>query len=201
MALTKFVRNVEDLSNDGGYKFRFRCDQCGDGYESQYVSSSANLLKTAVEVFSVFTRFGGGAREVASDLDRCLRGKEHDAAYEGAVSQAMSHFKKCTACGKWVCPDTCWNEPAGLCEGCAPDAREQAGKRAAERKVEVAVARAAEGEEVATIACPTCGVQLRAAAKFCESCGVQLGATHCRHCQAVLSPGARFCGECGQAQT
>lgn len=34
MALTKFVRNVEDISDDGGYKFRFRCDQCSDGFES-----------------------------------------------------------------------------------------------------------------------------------------------------------------------
>lgn len=35
MALTKFVRNVDDLSDDGGYKFRFKCDSCGDGFESQ----------------------------------------------------------------------------------------------------------------------------------------------------------------------
>ena len=201
MALTKFVRNVEDLSDDGGYKFRFRCDQCSDGFESQYIGSSANLLKTAIDVFSIFTRFGYRARGAAEHIDRGLRGKERDAAYEQAVHQAMVHFKKCSVCGKWVCPAHCWNEGAGMCESCAPDAQEAAGRRAAERRAEEAVQRAAAGGAVASVTCPTCGVQLRGAAKFCESCGTAVSQRSCRHCQARLSSSARFCGECGGAQT
>ena len=53
MALTKFVRNVEDLSDKGGYKFRFRCDRCNDGFESQYISSSANVLRGGLAVFEI----------------------------------------------------------------------------------------------------------------------------------------------------
>jgi hypothetical protein len=200
MALTKFVRNVEDLSDDGGYKFRFRCDSCSDGFESQYVSSSANLLKTALDVFAIFTRFGYGARSAAENIDRGLRGKEHDAAYETAVHEAMAHFKKCSVCGKWVCPQACWNDSAGMCEGCAPDASEAAGRRAAQLKVEEAVQRAAAGGEVASVTCAACGAQLHGAGKFCEACGSPVGQRHCKHCQAELSAGARFCGACGGAQ-
>ncbi len=202
MALTKFVRNVEDISDDGGYKFRFRCDSCSDGYESQYVASSANLLKTALDVFSIFThRLSYGARNAAASIDRGLRGKERDAAYERAVHEAMSHFKKCSACGKWVCPEHCWNERAGMCEGCAPDAKEAAGKRAAAMHVEETVQRTAAGEAVGTVTCPSCGTQLRGAARFCESCGCAVGQRKCRHCQAEIGGSARFCGACGGAQT
>ncbi len=47
MSLTKYVRNVEDPSDHGGYKFRSRCDHCSDGFDSQYVSSSATLQEAA----------------------------------------------------------------------------------------------------------------------------------------------------------
>lgn len=33
MALTVFVKNVQDLSDDGGFKFC--CDRCQNGVESQ----------------------------------------------------------------------------------------------------------------------------------------------------------------------
>lgn len=132
MALTKFVRNVDDLSDDGGYKFRFGCDRCNDGVESQYVSSSANILKTGLEIFSMFRPFGSMGRHAVQGVDRGLRGKERDAAYEAAVNEATAHFNKCSHCGQWVCAH-CFNDKVGLCEGCAPDANEHAAKAAAEQ--------------------------------------------------------------------
>ena len=201
MALTKFVRNVQDLSDDGGYKFRFHCDSCGDGYESQYEAGSANLLKTAVEVFSLFNVVGGlGSRRVAEGIDRGLRGKEHDSAYEKAVGEAMAHFKKCSACGKWVCPEHCWNEPIGMCEGCAPDANEAAAKRSAQRRVQQAEQAIDDGGEAKLVSCPACGVQARGG-KFCEACGAAFSAPGCKHCSKPIGVGARFCGECGGSQT
>jgi hypothetical protein len=199
MALTKFVRNVTDLSDDGGYKFRFCCDTCNDGFESQYVSSSANLLKTAMDVFLTFRPLGGG-HSVAGAIDRGLRGKERDAAYERAVGEAMVHFKKCAACGNWVCPEHCWNEPSGMCERCAPAADEAAAKRVAERRLHQAVAQVDAGGEAAPVSCPLCGVQARGG-KFCESCGGALAAANCKGCNARVSPSARFCGSCGTAQS
>jgi len=200
MALTKFVRNVDDLSDDGGYKFRFRCDSCGDGYESQYSTASANILKTAVEVFSMFNVLGGSGRRVADGIDRGLRGKERDAAYERASAEALAHFKKCSACGKWVCPEHCWNESLGMCEKCAPDANEAAAKRAAQRRVEQAEQSAEQGAAVQSVTCHACGAQARGG-KFCEACGASFTAPECKHCKAPLGAGARFCGSCGGAQT
>jgi len=200
MALTKFVRNVDDLSDDGGYKFRFRCDNCGDGYESQYVSASANLLKTAIEVFSMFNPIGYRGRHVVDGIDRGLRGKERDAAYEKASAEALAHFKKCSGCGRWVCPATCWNEPLGMCETCAPNADEAAAKRAAKRSVERAEEAVDAGAVVQSVTCHACGTQVRGGSKFCESCGSPLGAPSCKHCKQPLNPGARFCGSCGGAQ-
>ncbi len=45
MSLTKFVRNVDDLGDSGGYKFRFRCDRCRDGVENQYVNAKLSTTR------------------------------------------------------------------------------------------------------------------------------------------------------------
>lgn len=207
MALTVFVRNVQDLSDDGGFKFRFACDRCGSGYESQYVSSKGNLLKTAVQFFQLFRWPGGyGAQEAVEGLDRGLRGKERDAAYETAVHAAMVHFKKCAACGQWVCPAHCWNDGFGMCEGCAPSAEEAAAKRAAElardRAAQAATTPAATRPGAASppplpsITCPVCHVQTQGG-RFCQNCGTPLAPRTCRACSEPAAPGAKFCASCG----
>jgi hypothetical protein len=199
VALTVFVKNVQDLSDDGGFKFKFCCDRCQNGVESQYVASKANLLKTAVQAFSIFRWAGWGAERAAEGLDRGLRGKERDAAYETAVHEAMAHFHKCAACGQWVCPEHCWNEPFGLCEACAPSAQEAASKRAAERvrdRAVEAVERQATPPPLPMVTCPACGVQTHGG-KFCQACGAGLGARSCAACGAALTPTAKFCGDCG----
>jgi Double zinc ribbon len=201
MALTKFVRNVEDLSDKGGYKFRFRCDKCNDGFESQFISSSANVLRGGMAVFSMLRPFGWGAREAADEVSRGLQGKEHDQAYEKAVHEAMVHFKKCTACGQWVCPENCWNAKFGMCEACAPDEGEAYAKQAAEqaRQKAVEAAQAAGATSVANLqSCPTCGTQNRGS-KFCTKCGTSMAvqSAHCGNCGKPMAVDAGFCGECG----
>jgi uncharacterized protein (UPF0212 family) len=202
MPLTKFVRNVDDLSDDGGYKFRFRCDECSDGFESQYVAASANLLKTALEVFTIFRPFGfgrGAGRRIAESVDLGLRGKERDAAYERAVHEAQAQFRKCPACGSWVCPAFCWNGDAGMCERCAPDEREAAIKRRALRRAERELEQLDACADPGPASCPACGVQTRGA-PFCHGCGLSLHSPRCVHCNEALAPEARYCGRCGRAQ-
>jgi class 3 adenylate cyclase/tetratricopeptide (TPR) repeat protein len=46
------------------------------------------------------------------------------------------------------------------------------------------------------VACPSCGVANRAAAKFCNECGAAL-ALSCPACGAANEAGAKFCDECG----
>jgi membrane protease subunit (stomatin/prohibitin family) len=47
-----------------------------------------------------------------------------------------------------------------------------------------------------TIECTNCHSQVRAGAKFCDSCGTPMQ-KHCTNCSASLNPGAKFCAECG----
>ncbi|HTM45988.1 MAG TPA: zinc ribbon domain-containing protein [Polyangiaceae bacterium] len=198
MALTQFVRNVADLSDDGGYKFRFHCDRCNDGVESQYVSSSANLLKSGLEVFSMFRGFGGFGSNAVQGIDRGLRGKERDSAYEKAVHEAMVHFKKCSHCGKWAC-DHCWNSNVGMCEDCAPDASEAAAQVAAAQAVaqKIEKVRADQATTAPSITCPLCA-QPSGGGKFCQNCGGAVTAQRaCANCKAPLAVNSKFCGECG----
>ena len=190
MALTRFVRTFQDLSDDGGFRFRFACDRCGSGYESRYLSSKATLLKTAVQAFQVFRWAGWGAQQAAEGLDRGLRGKERDAAYEAAVQEAMVQFKKCPRCSDWVCPEQCWNESLGVCEQCAPADRE-----AASAAPSVPAPPQTGSAPAPSTTCPTCGEQTPPA-RFCHACGASLAPT-CRSCGHPLAPGAKFCGECG----
>lgn len=200
MGLTKFVRNVQDLSDDGGYKFRFNCDKCGDGFESQYIAASTNMLKTAVDVFSMLKPFGGyGAKRVAESIDRGLRGKERDKAYEKAVHRAMHFFKKCNGCGKWVCPQSCWNQKFGMCEACAPDANEEKLKQLAQKDVGQALKSVQQSQQFAVrrLSCPVCN-QSVAGGKFCEHCGSSLEQSRtCHGCGYELKATAKFCTECG----
>jgi hypothetical protein len=53
-------------------------------------------------------------------MQRAIGRKARSSASERAVEEAKGHFRQCLRCGKWVCPDVCWNSEAGLCEECAP---------------------------------------------------------------------------------
>lgn len=199
MALAQFVRNVDDLSDDGGYKFRFHCDVCRDGVESEYKPAATNLLKTGLEVFSMFRMFGSHTtRQAVKGIDRGLRGKERDAAYQEAVEVAKAHFHKCSACGKWAC-DHCHNAEFQLCEQCAPNAGEEAAKAAARRQARERVAAVEEqGADAAAVTCTSCG-KPAGGGKFCQHCGTPTVATrHCTDCGEKLNVGARFCGGCGK---
>ena len=199
MALTEFVRNVRDISDDGGYKFRFQCDRCSDGVESQYVASAANLLKTGLEVFSMFRLFGGHTRSAVNGIDRGLRGKERDSAYEQAVNEAKVHFNKCSHCGNWVCPH-CFNQSVALCEGCAPDAHEAGAVRKAQLAASgrVAAVEASPNAAVSAVTCPVCSAA-SGGGKFCEQCGAHLAAERrCAGCNAALLASSKFCRECGK---
>jgi len=153
-----------------------------------------------VTVLSSFTSFGYGGRTIADKVGQGLRGQEHTVAYEKAVSQAMVHFKKCSACGHWVCPQNCWNSSAGMCETCAPNAQEAGAKQSAKMKAEEAI-KAAQGSGLsanpALVTCPACQQQNQGG-KFGANCGAFLSLSqNCVKCHAKLLPDARFCNECG----
>ena len=214
MTMIRFVANYDDLSTDKGYQFKFYCDKCGNGYMSRfqmsYTGTAGSLLRAAGNLFGgVLSNAGNSAYEI----QRAVGGKAHDDALEVAVEEGKQHFHQCTRCGKWVCPEVCWNSSASLCEECAPDYNEEFASGHAQAKVSAArdqLWQKAQGVDYASNAdlsagssaaasapsCPSCGT--KASSKFCPECGgamtVKLRCAGCGH-EPEGTP--KFCPECG----
>jgi hypothetical protein len=207
MAAIQFTRNYTDHSNDSGYQFEFFCDKCHNGYRSSFVTSklglASHLLKAAGSIFGGSLQNAGWGADQVKDA---LRGKAWDDAFAEAIAEMKPKFKQCTRCGKWVCPEVCWNASRNLCEECAPDLAEQAAAAQAQVAVEQVWTKAravdqTEGMDLSAkkIAnCPHCQAPV-GTGKFCPECGQPLIVkAACKKCGAEMSAGAKFCPECGQ---
>jgi len=139
MAMIQFVQNYEDLSTDKGFQFKFYCDKCGNGHMTHFQTSAIGMAESALQIAGSI--FGGVIERVgysAYDVQRAVGGKAHDSALEAAIQEGKQHFHQCSRCGKWVCPDVCWNAKAGQCEECAPNFEEQLASAHAQAKAEAA---------------------------------------------------------------
>lgn len=214
MSLIQFTSNYDDLSTDRGYQFKFYCDKCRNGHMSRFQMSvtgtAGSLLRAAGDLFGgMFDRAGNSAYEI----QRAIGGAAHDDALRTAVEEAKQHFHQCTRCGKWVCPDVCWNPKAGLCEGCAPNYEEEFAANHAQAKSDAARQQlyekarnteyasetdmsAASHAAAQAPACPSCGH--RSTSKFCPECGagMQVKLT-CSGCGHEPDGAPKFCPECG----
>ncbi len=213
MALIKFVANHDDLSTDRGYQFKFYCDKCRNGYLSAFQPSitgmAGGLLRAAGNLFGgVLGRVGNSTYEI----QRAIAGKAHDDALLKAVEEGKQHFKQCSRCGKWVCPDVCWNQPRGLCEGCAPDEGEALAAAQAQVTSEQIFQKARNTNLIGhvdmnqkataeTPLCPSCGAKTTAS-KFCPECGGALVTKiKCKRCGVETAPSTLFCPDCGNKMT
>lgn len=206
MGLIQFTKNHEDLSTDKGFQFKFFCDKCGNGYLSSFQMSA---LGTGGALLRGLGSFFGGAGKVgdsAYQIQRAVGGPAHDAAIKKAVEEAKPHFRSCTRCGQWVCPEQCWNAKRGLCEACAPDLEEEMAAAQAsvqkdqvwEKMKEVDHTEGLNFKADAVALCPKCNAKTQGA-KFCPECGVKLSAkTECPKCGTQAAEGTKFCPECGQ---
>jgi membrane protease subunit (stomatin/prohibitin family) len=214
MASIQFTANHEDLSTDRGYQFKFFCDKCRNGHLSSFAPSVTGtvggLMRAAGNLFGgVFGRIGSASYE----MQRAVGGKAHDDAFAAAVNECKQHFKQCTRCGKWVCPDVCWNAQAGLCEECAPNLDEEIAAGRAQAMAEAAKAQlnvkaqstdytgdvdvSKHGKGPAALACPACGART-AGGRFCGECGAPLAQkVVCKACGKELEGQPKFCPECG----
>jgi hypothetical protein len=219
MAFIRFVNNYEDLSTDRGFQFRFNCDKCGNGHMSRFqpsvIGTAGSLLRAAG---SLFGGWAGSAGHSAYELQRAVGGKAHDDALAVAVEEGKQHFKQCSRCGKWVCPDVCWNHSAGQCEECSPDFQEEMQAAHAQAKANAAreqledKARATDlvghidmkasgirsNGKAGTTFCTGCGVPV--SGKFCGECGAPAQvrpALTCQQCGHRPDTPGRFCPECG----
>jgi hypothetical protein len=206
MSMIRFTENYDDLSTDRGFQFKFLCDRCGNGYMSSFQTSltgvAGGLLQAAGNIFGGFLgRAGAGAYEV----QRAVGGKAHDDAMRIAVEEVKPHFHQCHRCGKWVCPDVCWNPKRGLCMECAPDVQQEMAAAQAQATKDQVWQKAGETDYTAslnmkqevTAYCPECGAKTQGS-KFCPACGVKLSAkTNCPRCDTEVEAGTKFCPECG----
>lgn len=206
MGSIEFVENYDDLSTDLGFQFRFRCDRCGNGFESTFVSSAVGVAGSVLRAAGgLLGGVLGQAGSSSYEIQRAIGGPAHDRALRDAVTEIKPKFTQCRRCGKWTCKEVCWNRAKGLCKACAPDLVEETASAQATAAAEQVreKARAADqtgGVDVAVptaAQCPACGAAT-AGGKFCAACGAALAATTaCPKCSAKLAAGARFCASCG----
>lgn len=209
MAAIQFTRNYTDHSNDSGFQFEFHCDKCGNGFRSSFVTNTmgvaSSLLKAAGSLFGGSLSSAGWGADYVKDA---FRGKAWDDAFAAAIAEMKPLFRQCTRCGKWVCPQVCWNEKRTLCEECAPDLSEEAAAIQAQVAVEQVWEKARKVDQVAEVdmsahhvaSCPHCHAQVESG-KFCPECGKPLSAkVACKKCGAEVGATAKFCPECGTAR-
>jgi hypothetical protein len=199
---TPFTSNYQDLSNNQGYQFEFRCDICQSGYRSGFIRSAlgtgATLLSGASSILG--GRFWG-ASNAAQTANEVVDKDARDKALQKASNEIMPLFHRCVRCNNWV-DETCFNAQRGLCVNCAPNL---AAEMEAERtSVELQQMREAmQGQKVFSgdtgaraTECPNCNKPV-GSEKFCGNCGTPLGAAKCGQCGNEVAPGTRFCGNCG----
>lgn len=211
MTAIAFTKNYTDHSNAQGYQFEFHCDKCGSGFRSSYVTSSMGLATGLLgAAASLFGGLAGQAANAGEHLKDAMRGQNWDHAFQTAINEIKPKFSQCTRCGKWVCPNVCWNEKASLCKGCAPDfAEETAVAQADALKGAVAEQmqkKAGEADLVGKIdvksqkaaVCPHCAAP-STGSKFCGACGKPMApvSSSCSKCKAEIPGAAKFCPDCG----
>jgi membrane protease subunit (stomatin/prohibitin family) len=205
MSLIQFVENYDDLSTDHGYQFKFYCDRCRNGYMSTFEPSLMGALGSAARVAgNIFGGIFSSAGSSSYEIQRAVGGKAHDDAIKKAVEEVRGKFHQCKRCGKWVCPDVCWNQSKMLCLDCAPDIQSELAHAQVEATVEQINSKVREQnmtkdldlEADAVALCPKCGA--RTNGKFCAECGATLAPkSKCPKCAAEVKAGAKFCPECG----
>ncbi len=206
MAMIQFTRNYTDRSNDQGFQFEFYCDKCNNGHMSSFKASTLGMAASFLKAAGSF--FGGAVSRAAyagTHVKDAMRGKAWDDAYAESVEEAKGYFKKCTRCGKWVCPQSCWNDSRNMCETCAPNLHEEAAHIQSKVAVEQAWEKARKVDQVEKLdmkaqrvaSCPHCNASVEGG-KFCPECGKPLAAkSECGKCGAELAAKAKFCADCG----
>ncbi|RYG55355.1 zinc ribbon domain-containing protein, partial [bacterium] len=185
-----FTDNYDDLSTDRGFQFRFRCERCGNGYQSTFKPNLTNMAGEALRAASgLFGGVFGRAADSAYNIQRMVGGPAHDQAMREAVAEISPQFTQCQRCGDWACRTICWNGERNQCVRCSPKMDQeiaaiesngtisQLNRRAYDGSVDltggVQLNSAAAGatSEAGQISCPDCGSSVTAGAKFCNDCG------------------------------
>ncbi len=205
MDISFFTRRYVDKSKNTGFQFEFFCDRCNKGHLTPFrihalgvvtsIWDATEWKKEKEKDFDFDT--------LKKDVSRLFfKGKAWVEAYTNAVEEAQKYFKHCARCLKWVCPKSCYNPRANLCQGCVPlTEAEKKALLAEERRKESGGRSKEAGEPVdAPRLCPHCGVS-NPVGTFCADCGGKI-------VQDIFCPGCgckwstekkmKFCPRCGE---
>lgn len=205
MDISFFTRRYVDKSKNTGFQFEFFCDRCNKGHLTPFrihalgvvtsIWDATDWKKEKEKDFDFDT--------LKKDVSRLFfKGKAWVEAYTNAVEEAQKYFKHCARCLKWVCPKSCYNPRANLCQGCAPlTEAEKKALQAEERRRESGGRSKEPAEPVdAPRLCPHCGVS-NPVGTFCADCGGKI-------VQDIFCPGCgckwstekkmKFCPRCGE---
>jgi hypothetical protein len=173
-----FTRRMVDLSTSGGYQFEFHCDRCDAAFQSTYQTNklgiASSILGAATSLFSG-TKLGSEVASIASagsQLNQSMTGKARADALETAIAEVRSKLRQCSKCGKWVCPQACWDEKSKQCTNCVSGV--SASKTPDTDSGDVkskAPANAPADAPASSKFCSNCGKPLQDKAKFCADCG------------------------------
>ena len=212
MRQNSFVNQYGDPLTGRGLQVKFLRGQRRNGYMSSFQASitgtGGSLLRAAGNMFGGWL---GSAGNSAYEIQQAVGGKAHDEALQKAVQEGKTHFHQCSRCGRWVCPEVCWNAAAGQCEECAPDYHEELASAHAHAKAEATreqlheKARSTDyvsGIDMgagSTLRAPAPAQQQAAAsASKCKGCGVDVGkAKFCPECGTPAAPPRLSCTGCG----
>ena len=206
--IVPFTDNFDDLSNQNGYQFEFRCERCGNGYRSPFVEDrmekGRGILRAAGGLLGgSLDRLADAANQL--NWDRGTNSKAKDKALADAVEAVRGEFKQCRGCGDWVCNHVCWNAEIGQCVQCSPFVAEEISKAQSEAQLEQIRERVKEIDHTegldlknrAKVKCGSCNAIVDGG-KFCPECGEKLSkAAFCTECGTECKEGAKFCPECG----
>ena len=93
MPLIQFTRNYRDLSTDTGFQFEFYCDRCGNGYQTEFQSSTLGTVTNALDAASnLFGGVFGSAANVARDVRSAAWEKAHDNAFADRCRRGQTSF-------------------------------------------------------------------------------------------------------------
>jgi hypothetical protein len=207
MGSIQFVENYEDLSTDKGYQFKFHCDRCHNGYLSTFETNALGMAGGLLQAAgSLLGGVFGKVAESSFEIQKAIGGPAHDAAIRKAVDEIKTKFHQCKRCGKWVCPEVCWNADRTLCMTCAPNLAQETAAAQAQVGREQVFEKARKTDLIddidmkkkgAAAACASCGADV-GTAKFCPECGKPVNVNiKCEACGAEMKSSAKFCPECG----
>lgn len=212
-----FTDNVQDLSTDKGFQFKFCCERCGNGYMSAFQSNMVGMAGGALQAASgLLGGVFGRAASSAFEVQRMVGGPQHDAAFRKAVEEVSPEFNQCNRCGQWVCRQICWNGQRNQCTTCSPKMDQEIAAIESDATIHqlrqqgysgnvdltggVRLNSAVGGDQsvgAQNLAC-ACGAMVARGAKFCPECGTKIELKHsCPGCGVESAPGAKFCSDCG----